>query len=205
VNARVKKRIYSAVVAISFVTLQTLSMALPANAEVLEEMKQLQTIAVSDAEQDPIVKENFFSSWIVYPVDAGLEVVSSGFGYREQACAACSTNHQGIDFIKPRGATIRAVFYGTVIKVDQYQGSFGTAVTIIHPELGGIQTVYAHMIQGSPTVRVGDSVVPGQKIGKVGNTGVTTAYHLHFGVYVDGYAIDPAIWLKSNKAKRFRG
>ena len=204
-NARVKKRIYSAVVGIGFVTLQLLSMALPANAEVLEEMDEVQTIVVSDAEQDPIVMQEYEPAWIVYPVDAGLEVVSSDFGYREKACYACSTNHQGIDFIKPRGATIRAVFYGTVVNVDQYQGSFGTAVTISHGDLGGIQTVYAHMIQNSPTVKVGDKVVPGQKIGKVGNTGVTTAYHLHFGVYVDGYAIDPATWLKSNKAKRFRG
>jgi murein DD-endopeptidase MepM/ murein hydrolase activator NlpD len=162
-------------------------------------------MTTKDVKQEPIAIDDFASAWIVFPVDAGLEVVSSDFGYREQACSACSTNHQGIDFIKARGSTIRAVFYGTVIKVDQYQGSFGTAVTIQHNDLGGIQTVYAHMIQGSPTVKVGDSVVPGQKIGRVGNTGVTTAYHLHFGVYVDGYAIDPETWLKSNKAKRFRG
>jgi murein DD-endopeptidase MepM/ murein hydrolase activator NlpD len=180
-------------------------MALPANAEVLDKMDTNQAITAKEAKQEPIEFENYFNSWIIFPVDAGFETMSSGFGYREQACLACSTNHQGIDFVMPRGSTIRAVFYGQVLRVDQYQGSFGTAVTIIHPELGGIQTVYAHMIQGSPIVKVGDSVVPGQKIGRVGNTGVTTAYHLHFGIYVDGYAIDPEIWLKSNKAKKFRG
>ena len=180
-------------------------MALPANAETLDEMDEVQSVTASDVRQEPVEIQNYEPAWIVFPVDAGLEVISSGFGWRAKACYACSTNHQGIDFIKPRGSTIRAIFYGTVTKVTNNGGSFGTFVEIKHGDLGGIETVYAHMIQGSPTVKVGDSVVPGQKIGRVGMTGVTTAYHLHFGVYVDGYAIDPAVWLKSHKAKRFNG
>lgn len=162
-------------------------------------------MTANDVAQEPIVLETFAPTWIVFPVDAGFDVVSSGFGYRAKACNACSTNHQGIDFIQPRGATIRAVFNGTVIEVEDGYGGLGSFVLIQHNDLGGIQTVYAHMIRGSQKVKVGDSVVPGQKIGKVGMTGTTTAYHLHFGVYVDGYAIDPAVWLKAYKVKRFDG
>ena len=204
-NARVKKRIYSAVVAIGFVALQTLSMAMPANAEMLEEMDKVQRVVANDSEQQVAERDGYGISWIVYPVDGGLEKMSSDYGYRYKACGACSTNHSGIDLVMPRGSTIRAVFYGTVVKVSRYNGSLGTTVEIQHPELGGIVTLYAHMIQGSPTVKVGDSVEPGQKIGEVGMTGVATANHLHFGIFVDGHTIDPETWLNSNNVKRFRG
>jgi murein DD-endopeptidase MepM/ murein hydrolase activator NlpD len=191
--------------AIGLVVLQTVSMAIPANAGTLNEQSiQVQTMTATDVRQEPIEFDNYIQSWIVYPVDAGFETMSSDFGYRAKACNACSTNHQGIDFLMPRGSTIRSVFYGTVIEVSQYRGGLGTTVTIRHPELGGIETVYSHMIYGSPTVKVGETVKPGQKIGKVGMTGVTTAYHLHFEVRIDGYAIDPEKWLKSNKAKKFK-
>ena len=204
-NARVKKRIYSAVVAIGFVALQTLSMAMPANAETLSERDKVQTMTTSDVKQAPIKFDDFVPAWIVFPVDAGFEVMSSDFGYRAKACAACSTNHQGIDFLMSRGSTIRSIFYGTVIEVSNSGGGWGSIVLISHPDLDGIQTIYAHMLRGSQTVKVGDSVVPGQKIGKVGRTGVATANHLHFGIYLDGYAIDPEKWLQSRSVKRFDG
>lgn len=204
-NARVKKRIYSAVVGIGFVSLQLLSMAVPANAETLNEITKVQSMTANDVSQTPVVQETFEPQWIVFPVDAGFEVVSSDFGWRAKACNLCSTNHQGIDFIQKKGSTIRAVFFGTVVDVGDDGGGLGSFVLIRHPDLGGIETVYAHMITGSQKVRVGDSVIPGQKIGKVGMTGVTTAYHLHFGIYVDGRAIDPEIWLKAHHVKRFNG
>ena len=186
--------------------LQTISMAAPANATTLNEQSiQVQTMTTKNVKQAPIKFDNYAPAWIMYPVDAGLETISSDFGYRAKACNACSTNHQGIDFLMPRGSTVRAVYYGTVIEVSQYRGGLGTTVTIRHPELGGIETVYSHMIYGSPTVNVGDSVAPGQKIGKVGRTGVATANHLHFEVRVDGYAIDPETWLKSHNAVIFSG
>jgi len=201
----VKKRIYSAVVAMSFITLQTLLMATPANAETLNEITKVQSMTANDVRQEPIEVQEYAPAWIVYPVDAGFEVVSSDFGWRAKACNLCSTNHQGIDFIQPKGSTIRAIFYGKVVDVENDGGGLGSFVLIEHGDLGGIETVYAHMIRGSQKVKVGDSVIPGQVLGKVGMTGVTTAYHLHFGIYVDGRAIDPEIWLKSHKVKRFDG
>ena len=204
-NVHAKRRIHSAVLAIVFVGLQTLSMAMPANAEVLDEMSKVQTMTTKDVTQKVAERDNYSLAWIVFPVDAGLEVMSSDFGYRKKACGACSTNHAGIDFLMARGSTVRSVFYGTVVSVSQYSGSFGTTVEITHPDLGGIVTLYAHMVRGSTTVNVGDSVVPGQKIGEVGRTGVATANHLHFGVYVDGRPIDPEVWLISYGATRFYG
>lgn len=162
-------------------------------------------MTANNAKQEPIEFQSYEPEWVMFPVDGGFEKMSSDFGYRVRPCTACSSDHQGIDFLMPRGSTIRSVFYGQVVEVSQYRGGLGTTVVIRHPELNGIETVYAHMIYGSPNVKVGDSVRPGQRIGKVGMTGATTAYHLHFEVRVDGYAIDPERWLKSNKAKKFRG
>lgn len=159
----------------------------------------------NDTGQQVVKRDGYKLSWIVYPVDAGLEVMSSDYGYRKKACNACSTNHGGIDFLMARGSTVRSVFYGTVVKVSEYRGGFGTTVEILHPELGGIVTLYAHMIRNSTTVVAGDSVEPGQKIGEVGRTGVATANHLHFGIFVDGQTIDPETWLVSNNAQRFSG
>jgi murein DD-endopeptidase MepM/ murein hydrolase activator NlpD len=51
--------------------------------------------------------------------------------------------------------------------------------------------VYGHMIEGSSTVNVGDTVVAGQIIGRVGNTGSSTGAHLHFEIRENGIAIDP--------------
>lgn len=52
-------------------------------------------------------------------------------------------------------------------------------VTVRHSD--GRYATYAHMQKGSVTVEVGDNVLPGQTLGKIGNTGNTSAPHLHFG------------------------
>lgn len=140
---------------------------------------------------------------VVYPAAGGLRHLSSGFGYRAKACGACSTYHRGADFTAGYGSKIYAITYGKVIDVA-WHGGEGFSVWIQHYADNGFantQTIYAHMIDKSNKVRVGDLVVPGQVIGKIGTTGVTTAPHVHFEVLVDGVSIDPVAWLKHNGAR----
>ena len=73
----------------------------------------------------------------------------------------------------------------------------GTTVVIDHD--GGYQTTYANL-QATPTVQEGDTVSAGEIIGAVGTTAAAeTAQgpHLHFGVTLDGEAVDPQEFLNS--------
>ena len=88
---------------------------------------------------------------------------------------------------------IIAVADGTVVKVvsdspDITPGNFPEGVAIgestgnriIEDIGGGVFALYAHLKQGSPTVKVGDKVTRGQVIGRLGNSGNTSEPHLHF-------------------------
>ncbi|MES2931496.1 MAG: peptidoglycan DD-metalloendopeptidase family protein [Patescibacteria group bacterium] len=86
----------------------------------------------------------------------------------------------GVDLAAPQGSAINAAAAGTVIisRVGGWNGGYGNYVVIDHGN--GVQTLYAHM--STDAVSVGDTVVRGQNIGTVGNTGQSTGYHLHFEV-----------------------
>ncbi len=88
--------------------------------------------------------------------------------------------HNGIDIAAPSGTSVIASGAGRVIiaRVGSYNGGYGNMVVIAHD--GGVQTVYAHL--RTVNVTVGQSLVQGQIIGQVGNTGKSTGPHLHFEV-----------------------
>ncbi|MDN4649530.1 M23 family metallopeptidase [Curtobacterium sp. PsM8] len=128
--------------------------------------------------------------------------MSSGFGYRAAPCGACSSLHQGLDFNPGMGAPIGAVAAGTV-RVSGIYFSYGETVIIDH-EVDGrkVSTLYGHMIPGSSPLKVGDRVEPGQFIGSVGSSGVSTGAHLHLEVLMDGtLPIDPAAWLAAHTGR----
>lgn len=106
--------------------------------------------------------------------------------------------HSGADWGKPRGTNIRAVGGGTVISVTSgfdNSGSEssaepmwrGNSVVIDHGDIDGhrIWSLYAHM-ETTPLVAVDDVVTGGQIIGKVGNSGFSRGFHLHFEIIFDG-------------------
>jgi len=61
-----------------------------------------------------------------------------------------------------------------------------------------VSTTYAHMTNGTRAVQAGQTVEPGQFIGKVGNTGRSFGAHLHFEVRVNGSLVEPIGWLRAN-------
>lgn len=128
--------------------------------------------------------------------------MSSGFGYRTAPCGACSSLHQGLDFNPGMGAPIGAVAAGTV-RVSGIYFSYGETVIIDHQVDGRkVSTLYGHMIPGSSPLKVGDRVEPGQFIGSVGSSGVSTGAHLHLEVLMDGtLPIDPAAWLAAHTGR----
>ena len=123
----------------------------------------------------------------IWPVSS--RKINSPFGPRNTGIPGASTNHKGVD-IGGVGYTteVHAAKAGTVI-VSQRSSSYGEYVVISHGD--GDSTLYAHMVQGSQTVSVGDTVTQGQVIGQVGSTGRSTGYHLHFEIRENGSRIDP--------------
>lgn len=111
----------------------------------------------------------------------------SGFGIRVHPVHKVKKLHKGIDFTAPTGTLIQATGNGVVIKAVNQRSGFGKHVKIDHGY--GYVSVYAHM--SSIDVRAGDKVKKGQAIGKVGNTGLSTAPHCHYEVHYKGKAINP--------------
>ena len=94
--------------------------------------------------------------------------------------------HEGLDLIVTRGTPVLATAGGTVVSASSSRTG-GNTVRIRHE--GGYETVYAHL--ESMTVRAGQRVRTGQKVGTVGMSGQAVAPHLHYEVRRDGTAVNP--------------
>ncbi|GLU91263.1 hypothetical protein Agsp01_35180 [Agromyces sp. NBRC 114283] len=136
---------------------------------------------------------------IQWPFAVGVHI-GDRFGYRD--CAGCSSDHHGQDFNPGLGADIQAIADGVVSQSTDNGGSLGTVIMIDHVIDGQtVTSVYAHMIEGSRTVQIGDTVHVGQVIGETGNTGMSTGPHLHFEIRIGGINgtwVDPLEWLYAN-------
>jgi len=75
------------------------------------------------------------------------------------------------------------------------KGAYGRTVEIDHG--GGFKTRYGHM--NSISVKVGQDVTLGQKIGTMGSTGRSTGPHLHYEIYFRGKSYDPLKFLRAGK------
>lgn len=116
-----------------------------------------------------------------FPVNGGN--ISSLFGaYRDHG------SHLGLDIANPRGTPVYAAASGTITAKTR-NSSYGMFIAIKHAN--GYSTLYAHLSQFASTVRVGGSVVRGQLIGRVGNSGRSTGPHLHWEVRRNGAPLNP--------------
>jgi murein DD-endopeptidase MepM/ murein hydrolase activator NlpD len=95
-------------------------------------------------------------------------------------------SHVGIDIAVPIGTPIRASGGGTVMAAG-YDSDYGLFVLLRHPS--GYETMYGHTSR--LLAAEGDEVQAGQVIGLSGNSGRSTAPHLHFEVRRDGKSVDP--------------
>jgi murein DD-endopeptidase MepM/ murein hydrolase activator NlpD len=111
----------------------------------------------------------------------------SGFGMRLHPIHKLRRFHNGIDFTAPKGTAIQATGNGRVVGVNKTGSGYGKHVLIDHGY--GYKTLYAHMSQID--IREGQIVKKGQMIGRVGNTGTSTAPHLHYEVWLNGNPINP--------------
>ena len=101
--------------------------------------------------------------------------------------------HLGTDMRGAVGTPILAMADGTVLFAEEQYYS-GNAVWIDHGQ--GVLSMYGHLSKFS--VKKGDTVKQGQKIGEVGATGRVTGPHLHLSLYIQGVAVDAVPFFRTN-------
>ncbi|MYU25337.1 transglycosylase family protein [Streptomyces sp. SID8352] len=127
---------------------------------------------------------------LVRPVDA-----PTGTPYHRTGGSWSKGYHTGIDFPVPTGTSVKSIGAGQVVSAG-WGGSFGYEVVVRHAD--GRYSQYAHL--SAISVRGGQSVGAGQRIGRSGTTGNSTGPHLHFEVRTGpgfGSDVDPVAYLRA--------
>ncbi|MFE0206088.1 transglycosylase family protein [Streptomyces sp. NPDC058985] len=127
---------------------------------------------------------------VVAPVDGAV-----GTPYHQSGSSWSKGYHTGVDFPVPTGTSIKSVAAGRVVSAG-WGGSYGYQVVVRHTD--GRYSQYAHL--SAISVRDGQSVNAGQRIGRSGSTGNVTGPHLHFEVRTGpgfGSDVDPLAYLRA--------
>jgi len=119
-----------------------------------------------------------------------LRRMASGYGYRIDPIYKTRKMHHGMDFTAPTGTEIYATGDGVVERAKWNRMGYGYHVIIDHGY--GYRTLYAHM--NKIIAKPGQKVKRGELIGLVGNTGKSTAPHLHYEVHKDRIKINPVYY-----------
>jgi len=143
-----------------------------------------------------IFSRKFPRSWqtnskpTLWPVDGHF---NSYFGKRDDPLRSMSAFHPGVDLSAAPNTPVRAAGDGIVTRAG-WAGAYGRLVVVDHG--GGIVTYYGHL--NGMDVIAAQEVRRGQVIGKVGRSGRTTGYHLHFEVRHGGSPVNPYMYLKQS-------
>lgn len=148
----------------------------------------IQSKSYDDIHQMIKNKEDMLASIpAIQPIsNMNLQRIASGFGYRVHPIYKTVRMHTGLDFTAPPGTEIYCTGNGVVLEVDHGSG-YGRNVMVDHGF--GYRTIYAHMKEIK--VRNGQKVKRGDVLGTVGNSGLSTAPHLHYEVMKNGKKVDP--------------
>jgi len=117
-------------------------------------------------------------------------ILTSGFGRRRDPMTGRQAAHQGIDIATAPGRPVQAPAAGIVVEAGRV-GGLGNAVYISHGY--GVTTRYGHL--SKIDVKPGQRIRRGDPIGRVGNSGKSTGYHLHYEVRIDGQAVNPIAYM----------
>jgi len=125
-------------------------------------------------------------AFLRYPLE--FTRVTSGFSRRFHPILKKWRAHKGVDFGAPSGAAIKATSNGTVDFIGQQRG-YGNVVILRHRD--NITTLYGHMRGFAKGLHRGNTVLQGDIIGYVGQTGWATGPHLHYEFRVANTPKDP--------------
>ncbi len=155
----------------------------------LKRQLYIQNISYDEVSEMALNKEEYWSSIpAIQPIiNEELTRLASGYGNRLHPILKVRKMHTGVDFSAPKGTPIYATGDGIVKDVKTVFGGYGKYIEIDHGF--GFVTRYAHMNEFK--VRKGQRIKRGDQIGTVGNTGSSTAPHVHYEVLKDGRYVNP--------------
>ncbi len=165
------------------------------NSKKIDELKRKMVIQTKSYDEIVKLAKNK-EEWLrampaIQPVsNKQLKRLSSGFGYRIDPIHKVRRPHNGIDFSLPKGTPVYATADGVVKVVKSSFTGYGKRLDIDHGF--GYKTRYAHLDMFN--VKKGQKVKRGDLIGFSGNSGKSTAPHLHYEVHKDGKAINPVYY-----------
>jgi murein DD-endopeptidase MepM/ murein hydrolase activator NlpD len=134
----------------------------------------------------------------LWPVEGNVGRITNYFGPEVHPFTQQWYLHKGIDIAFRRGKPIIAAANGKVVERKYDAMGFGNYIVIRHSY--GFATKYAHM--DNVYVEEGDIITQGQKLGTMGNTGLSTGPHLHFEVRIGSQVVDPERFLNVQSGLR---
>jgi murein DD-endopeptidase MepM/ murein hydrolase activator NlpD len=157
--------------------------------DIIKNKVLIQSKSYDDLVKMAVNKEKMLSSIpAIQPIaNKDLERTASGWGYRIHPIYKIKKFHYGIDFTAPIGTDIYSTGDGIVEQIESSQRGYGNSIIIDHGY--GMKTLYAHLDHFN--VRKGQKVKRGDIIGYVGNTGLSTAPHLHYEVLRNNEKVNP--------------
>ena len=129
-----------------------------------------------------------FADEAVWPV---LGPISGVFGSQRILNGKPRSPHRGVDVASPKGTPVGAMLDGVVTVASSDMYFTGGTVMVDHGH--GVQSLYAHL--SSIDVEVGEILIKGDQLGRIGATGRATGPHLHLSLYWFKTALDPALIL----------
>jgi murein DD-endopeptidase MepM/ murein hydrolase activator NlpD len=168
---------------------EDLVISLSQKVDALKRQMYVQSVSYDEVTDMAYKKEEYWAAVpAIQPIlNENLNMLASGYGMRIHPILKVRKMHKGVDFAAPKGTPIYATGDGVVVSVKTVFGGYGKHIEIDHGF--GFTTRYAHMNEFK--VKRGQRVKRGDLIGTVGNTGSSTAPHVHYEIMKDGRFVNP--------------
>lgn len=161
--------------------------------DVLSKQAYIQSKSYQEVLDMAITKEKEMACMpAILPLNAKeISQYSSGWGMRTHPIFKVKRFHYGQDFVARVGTKVYATADGTVSAVNNDRSGHGKHIVVDHGF--GFGSLYGHLSKFN--VKPGQKVKRGELIGYVGNTGTSTAPHLHYEVHKNGREVDPKYYI----------